>query len=192
MGPRGSGGCIVTRRSKRPGLSRAWSRTSARLVAARTITPLPGSKPSISVRIWLSVCSCSSLPPIRRPALRLRPMASSSSMKMIAGADWRAFIKRSRTREAPTPTIASTNSEADQQCRPEAEQKGFPEWRWRVLGLGVDGHAVLLEQRFQAVIGERRPLGGEVSGADAGAGLFHGSLGHARYGIASSGHAGHI
>ena len=34
-------------------------------------------------------------------------------MKMIAGAASFAFAKRSRTREAPMPTIASTNSEAD-------------------------------------------------------------------------------
>ncbi len=40
-------------------------------------------------------------------------MASSSSMKMIAGAASLAWANRSRTREAPTPTIISTNSEAD-------------------------------------------------------------------------------
>ena len=33
-------------------------------------------------------------------------------MKMIAGAASFACVKRSRTREAPTPTIASTNSDA--------------------------------------------------------------------------------
>ncbi len=33
-------------------------------------------------------------------------------MKMIEGAASFAFVKRSRTREAPTPTIASTNSDA--------------------------------------------------------------------------------
>ena len=44
-------------------------------------------KPSISVRIWLRVCSRSSWPPPRRPPPpRERPIASSSSMKMIAGA----------------------------------------------------------------------------------------------------------
>ena len=32
---------------------------------------------------------------------------------MIAGAASLAWVKRSRTREAPTPTIISTNSEAD-------------------------------------------------------------------------------
>ena len=33
-------------------------------------------------------------------------------MKTIAGASALAFVNRSRTRDAPTPTIASTNSEA--------------------------------------------------------------------------------
>ena len=34
-------------------------------------------------------------------------------MKMIAGAASLACLKRSRTREAPMPTIASMNSDAD-------------------------------------------------------------------------------
>src|SRR5918992_794985 len=81
-----SGGCTATRRSKRPGRSSAGSSTSGRLVAPRTITPAAGSNPSISVRIWLSVCSRSSWP-LRTPPEppRARPIASSSSMKMIAG-----------------------------------------------------------------------------------------------------------
>ena len=49
----------------------------------------------------------------RRPPPRERPMASSSSMKMIAGAAFLACSKRSRTRLAPTPTIISMNSEAE-------------------------------------------------------------------------------
>jgi hypothetical protein len=44
---------------------------------------------------------------------RERPIASSSSMKTIEGAVARAWVKRSRTRDAPTPTIASMNSEAE-------------------------------------------------------------------------------
>ena len=52
--------------------------------------------------------------------MRERPMASSSSMKMIAGEASLACLKRSRTREAPMPTIASTNSEA------ETEKNGAP------------------------------------------------------------------
>ena len=47
------------------------------------------------------------------PEERERPTASSSSTKMIAGAASLAWANRSRTREAPTPTIISTNSEAD-------------------------------------------------------------------------------
>ena len=47
-------------------------------------------------------------------------MASSSSMKTIAGCAARAFWKRSRTRAAPTPTIASMNSDA------EIEKNGTP------------------------------------------------------------------
>ena len=47
-----------------PGRSSAWSRTSGRFVAAITITLVDESKPSISVRIWFSVCSRSSLPPL--------------------------------------------------------------------------------------------------------------------------------
>ena len=39
-------------------------------------------------------------------------MASSSSMKMIDGAASFALANRSRTRDAPTPTIASMNSDA--------------------------------------------------------------------------------
>ena len=112
--PARSGGCTATLRSKRPGRSSAWSSTSGRLVAPITITLVDESKPSISVRIWFSVCSRSSLPPLKpaAPDVRERPIASSSSMKTIAGAVSFACANRSRTRDAPTPTIASTNSEA--------------------------------------------------------------------------------
>ena len=101
--PSVSGGCTETRRSNRPGRSSAGSSTSGRLVAEITITPTEGSKPSISVRIWLSVCSRSSCPPPNPPIApaRERPIASSSSMKMIAGAASLACWNRSRTRDAP-------------------------------------------------------------------------------------------
>ena len=92
---------------------------SARLVAARMMMPLLVPKPSISVRSWLRVFSRSSLPPPRlllRP--RARPTASISSMKMMQGAFSLAVLKRSRTREAPTPTNISTKSE------PASEKKG--------------------------------------------------------------------
>ena len=111
--PAASGGFTNTRRSNRPGRSSAESRISGRFVAASTITPSEPVKPSISVRIWFSVCSRSSCPPSDAPPPRWRPIASSSSMKMIDGAVFFACSNRSRTRLAPTPTIISTNSEAD-------------------------------------------------------------------------------
>ncbi len=116
--PAWSGGLTVMRRSKRPGRRSAASRTSGRLVAASTITPSAPVKPSISVRIWFSVCSRSSCPVNAAPPPRARPIASSSSTKMIAGAARFACSKRSRTRLAPTPTTISTNSDA------ESEKKG--------------------------------------------------------------------
>mmetsp|Transcript_4569 Transcript_4569/g.10753 ORF Transcript_4569/g.10753 Transcript_4569/m.10753 type:complete len:319 (+) Transcript_4569:1173-2129(+) len=119
MRPLKSGRPTCTRRSKRPGRRRAGSRTSARLVAARTMTPVFPSKPSIWVRIWFRVCSRSSFPPAI-PVPRCRPMASISSMKMMQGAFFLAMSKRSRTREAPTPTKSSTNSE------PADETNGTP------------------------------------------------------------------
>lgn len=59
-----SGRSTATRLSKRPGLSRAGSSTSALLVAAMQITilSLSDSNPSSSVSSWLRVCSRSSLP----------------------------------------------------------------------------------------------------------------------------------
>ena len=114
-----SGKSIVTRLSKRPGRKSAGSSTSGLFVAAITITWSLGSKPSISTRIWLSVCSRSSLPP-PIPAPRARPTASISSTKIIDGARFFACSKRSLTREAPTPTNISTNSE------PEMEKNGTP------------------------------------------------------------------
>ena len=81
------------------------------------MTPLLLSKPSISVRSWLSVCSRSSLPPIA-PPLRFWPMASISSMNTMHGAFSFAWLKRSRTLLAPMPTNISTNSE------PEMEKNG--------------------------------------------------------------------
>mmetsp|Transcript_5151 Transcript_5151/g.9810 ORF Transcript_5151/g.9810 Transcript_5151/m.9810 type:complete len:253 (+) Transcript_5151:1242-2000(+) len=119
MRPLKSGRPTCTRRSKRPGRRRAGSRTSARLVAASTMTPVFPSKPSIWVRIWFRVCSRSSFPPAI-PVPRWRPMASISSMKMMQGAFFLAMSNRSRTREAPTPTKSSTNSE------PAEDTKGTP------------------------------------------------------------------
>ena len=82
--PRLSGRSRITWRSKRPGRSSAGSRMSGRLVAATTITFVFVSKPSISTRIWFSVCSRSSCDP-PRPAPRWRPTASISSTKTMHG-----------------------------------------------------------------------------------------------------------
>ena len=79
-----SGRSRMTWRSKRPGRSSAGSSTSGRLVAATTITFVFVSKPSISTRIWLRVCSRSSCEP-PRPAPRWRPTASISSTNTMHG-----------------------------------------------------------------------------------------------------------
>mmetsp|Transcript_70803 Transcript_70803/g.195575 ORF Transcript_70803/g.195575 Transcript_70803/m.195575 type:complete len:289 (+) Transcript_70803:3263-4129(+) len=124
--PSTSGGSTCIWRSKRPGRTSAWSRMSARFVAASTTTPLLPSKPSISVRIWFKVCSRSSLPP-PMPAPRCLPMASISSMKTMQGAFSFACLKMSRTREAPTPTKSSMNSDADDWMNgtPDSPAKAF-------------------------------------------------------------------
>ena len=119
--PARSGRSTSTCRSKRPARSSAGSRISGRLVAASSTMPsLAGSKPSISTRSWLRVCSFSSWPPRPGKAPRARPSASSSSIKIMHGASLRACSNRSRTRAAPTPTNISTNSE------PLMEKKGTP------------------------------------------------------------------
>ena len=105
--------------SKRPARSKAGSNTSERLVAAMIMIPSLPSKPSISIKSWLRVCSRSSLPP-PRPTPRWRPTASISSMKIMAGAAFFASSNKERTRLAPTPTNISTKSE------PEILKKGTP------------------------------------------------------------------
>ncbi|OPZ66935.1 MAG: hypothetical protein BWY81_01582 [Firmicutes bacterium ADurb.Bin467] len=77
-----------------------------------TITPSLMAKPSISTSSWFSVCSRSSWPP-PMPAPLWRPTASISSMNTIAGADFFAWEKRSRTFAAPMPTNISTNAEPE-------------------------------------------------------------------------------
>ena len=89
--PRGRPGRAATpRRGGRSGPGAAAPGRGSRAGWSRRARSRPsrGSKPSISVRIWLSVCSRSSWPPemFGPPAARERPTASSSSMKMIAGA----------------------------------------------------------------------------------------------------------
>ena len=75
-----------------------------------TMTLVLVSKPSISTRIWFSVCSRSSCEP-PRPAPRCRPTASISSTNTMHGLLRLAWSNRSRTRLAPTPTNISTKSE---------------------------------------------------------------------------------
>ncbi|MOA44312.1 hypothetical protein D3C78_1665720 [compost metagenome] len=58
--PATSGASTTTWRSKRPGRNSAESRMSGRLVAAMTTTLTLASKPSISTKSWLRVCSRSS------------------------------------------------------------------------------------------------------------------------------------
>ena len=65
--------------------------------------PGAGRQAGGRARTWFSVCSRSSLPP-PMPVPRLRPTASISSTKMRQGAFSLAFLNRSRTRLAPTPT----------------------------------------------------------------------------------------
>ncbi|MCY1540926.1 hypothetical protein D9M68_765930 [compost metagenome] len=104
--------------SNLPGRIKAESNTSGRLVAARMIIPESVPNPSISTSNWLRVFSRSSLPPIILFFPRARPMASTSSIKMIHGALSFACLNKSRTLDAPTPTNISTKSE------PESEKKG--------------------------------------------------------------------
>src|SRR5699024_10112034 len=96
-------------RSKRPGRRSAGSSTSGRFGAAMRMTPSRPLKPSISTSSWLRVCSRSSWPP-PIPAPRWRPTASISSTKMMQGAFSFACLNRSRTREAPTPTIVGVGA----------------------------------------------------------------------------------
>mmetsp|Transcript_26603 Transcript_26603/g.67577 ORF Transcript_26603/g.67577 Transcript_26603/m.67577 type:complete len:205 (+) Transcript_26603:950-1564(+) len=81
--------------------------------------PVFPSNPSISVNSWFRVCSRSSLPPPIPVPLCL-PTASISSMNTIQGEFSLAFLNKSRTLEAPTPTNISTNSE------PEILKNGTP------------------------------------------------------------------
>ncbi len=104
--------------SNLPARIRARSRISARLVAARMITPVLLEKPSISVSNWFKVFSLSSLAPVKAFFPLALPMASISSIKMIQGAFSFACLNRSRTLEAPTPTNISTKSD------PEMLKKG--------------------------------------------------------------------
>ncbi|GFE54354.1 cell division control 48 protein, putative [Babesia ovis] len=108
--PSSDGSGMCTTLSKRPGLSRALSRASRRLVAANRVIPVDRLKPSISTSNWLSVWSCSLFWLLMEPEARLAPMASISSINTIQGACFLALAKRLRTLWAPWPTNISTNS----------------------------------------------------------------------------------
>ena len=80
-----------------------------RFDAAMTTTCASVPKPSSSTRSWFSVWSCSRLKPWPERAV---PTASSSSMKTIAGACFRASANSLRMRAAPRPANISTNADA--------------------------------------------------------------------------------
>ena len=121
---------------------------------ARTMMPSRESKPSISTSSWFSVCSRSSVPPPPCDPDRLLPMASSSSMKMIAGAFALACSNSLRTRDAPTPTKTSMNSDA---ARRKKRHAGFTRDRAREERLA--GARRPDEQRpFRHARAERRKL----------------------------------
>lgn len=110
--PLRSGKLTSTSRSNRPGLTSAGSRIYFLLVAPITTTLLLPSNPSISTSSWFRVLYLSSLPPMLFE--RFFPIASSSSMKMIAAfSAYLALLNKSLTREAPTPTYISTKSEPE-------------------------------------------------------------------------------
>mmetsp|Transcript_1125 Transcript_1125/g.3958 ORF Transcript_1125/g.3958 Transcript_1125/m.3958 type:complete len:241 (+) Transcript_1125:131-853(+) len=104
-----SSGCgNSTLRSKRPERINAGSSMSALFVAAITLMPSEEEKPSN----WLSssnMVRCTSLSPLSSESKRLVPIASTSSMKMIAGAFSFARANASRTSFAPSPINICTS-----------------------------------------------------------------------------------
>lgn len=114
--PSKSGRSTSINLSNLPGLVRAGSRTYFWLVAAKTITFEFASKPSISTRSWFRVLSLSSLPPPNPPEYQTNllvlffPTASISSIKIIEGEASLAYLNKSLTLCAPTPTYISINS----------------------------------------------------------------------------------
>ena len=99
--------------SNLPGLNKAESKTSGLLVAARMITPESVENPSISTSNEFRVFSLSSFEPGICPLPLDLPIASISSMNTIHGAFSLAFLNKSLTLAAPTPTNISTKSEPD-------------------------------------------------------------------------------
>mmetsp|Transcript_22147 Transcript_22147/g.77622 ORF Transcript_22147/g.77622 Transcript_22147/m.77622 type:complete len:202 (-) Transcript_22147:778-1383(-) len=106
----GSGSSIL--RSRRPERSSAGSSMSGRFVAAITFTIVSAVKPSS----WFNssnMVRCTSRSPVWSPPPRFVPIASNSSMKMMAPPRSlpfsRARSKASRTSFAPSPMNIWTN-----------------------------------------------------------------------------------
>ena len=90
------------------------------------------------------------------PGARLRPSASSSSMKMMQGAALRACSNRSRTRAAPTPTNISTNSDPEIEKNGHAGLAGDRPRQQRLAGAGrADQEDALRDARAEPPIGLR-------------------------------------
>merc|ERR1719356_1035337 len=108
--PSRSGRENSTRRSSRPGLRRAGSSVSGRLVAIKTLMLPLGSKPSS----WLmssSMVRWTSLSPPAPSSNLAPPTASISSKKMRQAFLVRAISNSSLTILAPSPTYFWTNSD---------------------------------------------------------------------------------
>lgn len=104
-----SGSSISTILSNLPGLVKAESNISFLFVAANTIISSVVPNPSISTSNWFKVFARSSFAPPNLSYL-FRPIASISSMKIIAGVSFFTFANNSRTLNAPIPANNSTNS----------------------------------------------------------------------------------
>ena len=102
--------------------------------------PADGSNPSISASSWFSVCSRSSLDTMAPAPARRWPMASTSSMKMMAGARLRACSNRSRTRDAPTPTNSSTKPDPVTEKNGTVRLAGHRAGQERLAGAGRADH----------------------------------------------------
>ncbi len=96
-----------------PGSPGGWSR-------AMRMTPLRGSKPSISASSWFRVCSRSSWPPSGRAPAPC-PSASSSSMKMMQGALGPGLLE-----EVADPGRAHADEHLHELRAGDAEKNGTP------------------------------------------------------------------
>mmetsp|Transcript_27252 Transcript_27252/g.48545 ORF Transcript_27252/g.48545 Transcript_27252/m.48545 type:complete len:200 (-) Transcript_27252:893-1492(-) len=95
-------------RSSRPERMSAGSRMSARLVAAITLMSSVLLKPSSWLRSS-SIVRCTSRSPLSSESKRFVPIASISSIKMIAGLFSLASRNASRTNFAPSPINICTS-----------------------------------------------------------------------------------